>query len=90
MWPWGPAGAAPAGFRPGPVGEGPVGKGPGRSTRSPGSRWAPGFGRREGRRGSSVAMAGASRGGGKFRQGRGEFGQRATGEASTWSQGGVG
>jgi hypothetical protein len=85
MWPWGPAGAAPAGFRPGPIGEGP-----GRSTRSPGSRWAPGFGQREGRRGSSAAVAGASRGGGKFRRGRGEFGQRATGEASTGSQGGVG
>jgi hypothetical protein len=89
MWPWGPAGAAPAGFRPGPA-AGPVGEGPGRSTRSPGSRWAPGFGRREGRRGSSAAVAGASRGGGKFRRGRGEFGQRATGEASTGSQGGVG
>jgi hypothetical protein len=44
---------------------GPVGKGSGRSTRSPGSRWALGFGRRGGRRAAhrqlAVAAAAAAR-----------------------------
>jgi hypothetical protein len=42
------------------------------------------------RRGSSAAPGVGHHGGGEFRRGRGEVGQRAAGEASTGSQGGAG
>jgi hypothetical protein len=47
-------------------------------------------GRWKARRGSSAMPGVGHHGGGKFRRGQGEVGQRAVGEASTGSQGGAG
>jgi hypothetical protein len=47
-------------------------------------------GRWKARRGSSAAPGVGHHGGGEFRRGRGEVGQRAAGEASMGSQGGAG
>jgi hypothetical protein len=76
--PWA-AGRRGSGQIPAGPAAGPVGEGPGRSTRSPGSPWVSGFGRRGGRRGSSAVVAGASRGGRDFRRGRANSGNARKG-----------
>jgi hypothetical protein len=84
-----PAGAAPAEIRR-PAALGCGGKGGRSLVAHLGVVLVGRMGRWEARWGSSAAPSAGHRGGGKFRRGRGGFGQCAVGAASTGSQGGAG